>query len=250
MNSGDYNIEAENACASLLSQFNSNFIFDICSRTLDVKDAPAIRDAPNIVSAAEMNFNDLISQFPADIENIKTVRSLTFLEIIDRLCSYYDATFVDPGEEYHFVLARDMYYFLACGYCRCLIKFMAWAVYKHADELYTVIYGNGTNKNKDTATIYNKRMFKNNPKLGMVLVNLKQALNYILGMDFSFHEILKFTMIQDEIVYLCENSFKFHQDFYNYYKATMANEYYRPLIESNISFHIQSHYLNHDLYLT
>ena len=244
MNSGDYNIEAENACASLLSQFNSNFIFDICTRTLDVKDVPAIRDAPNIVNAAEMTFNDLASQFPADIENIKTVRAMTLLEIIERLCTYYDARFVDPGEEYHFVLARNMYYFLACGYSRCLIKFLAWAIFKHSNELYDMVVTADNRKGKDTASVYNKKMFKDNPKLGTVLVHLSQALNIVLGMDISLYEILKYTFIEDEIVYLCDNSFKFTQDFYNFYRATMSNDFYRPLLESNISFHIQTHYLS------
>lgn len=244
MNSGDYNIEAENACASLLSQFNSNFIFDICTRALDVKDAPVIIESPNIVNSAEITFNDLKNQFPVDIDNIKIIRDRTYLEIIDRLCTYYNARFIDPGEEYHFLLARNMYYFLACGYVRCLIKFLSAHIYKHRFELYDALNMNDAKKNKDTSTIYNKKICKNDPKLGLIVANLNEVINYVLGMDIEFEEILKYVFMDEGIVNLIYDSFKFENDFYNFYKETMNKEVYRPSIESSICLQLISHYGN------
>ena len=244
MNSGDYNIEAENACASLLSQFNSNFIFDICTRTLSTKDVPSIEESPNIVSAAEITFNDLMVQFPVDVENIKVVRDITYLEIIDRLCTYYDAIFVDQGDQYHFIVARNMYYFLACGYVRCLMKFLSSHIYKNRNELYDVLSANIPKKSKDTSTIYNKKVFKNDHKLGLMITNLSTVLNYVLAMDISFEEILSYVFMDEFMVELLGNSFKFRTEFYNFYKATMSMEVYRPIIESQISLQLQSHYAN------
>ena len=244
MNSGDYNIEAENACASLLSQFNSNFIFDICTRALEVKDAPMIIESPNIVNSAEITFNDLKQQFPVDVENIMVVRNRTHLEIIDRLCTYYHAQFIDPGEEYHFILAKNMYYFLACGYVRCLIKFMSAHIYKNRMELYDVLNMNEAKKNKDTSTIYNKKIYKNDSKLALIIANLHEVINYVLGMDISFEEILKYIFMDDDMVDLIYSSFKFQFEFFDYYKATMNREVYRPSIESNINLQLMSHYAN------
>ena len=180
MNSGDYNIEAENSCASLLSQFNSNFIFDICTRTLNTKDVPSIEESPNIVNAAEITFNDLMNQFPVDVENIKVVRDMTYMEVIDRLCTYYDAVFVDPGDEYHFLLARNLYFLLASGYSRCLIKFLSSRIYKNKNELYEIIGNQDIKRSKDTTTSYYKRICKNDPKLGYIISNIGEALDYIL----------------------------------------------------------------------
>ena len=244
MNSGDYNIEAENSCASLLSQFNSNFIFDICTRTLNTKDVPSIEESPNIVNAAEITFNDLMNQFPVDVENIKVVRDMTYMEVIDRLCTYYDAVFVDPGDEYHFIIARNMYYFLACGYVRCLTKFLASHIYSNRSSLYEALNMTTNKKNKDTSTIYNKKIFKNDYKLGIMIANLKQVLNYVLGTDIPYEEILEYIFMDEFMVSLLSNSFKFRTEFYNFYKNTMSIEMYRPIIESQISLQLQTHYAN------
>ena len=244
MNSGDYNIEAENACASLLTQFNSNFIFDICSRTLEVKDTPSIQEAPNIVNSAEITFNDLKQQFPADIENIRYVRDQTHLEIIRNLCTHYNAQFIDPGEEYHFIIARNMYYFLASGYVRCLIKFLSAHIYKYRNELYDAMNLNELKKNKDTSSIYNKKLFKNDIKLAVIITNISNVLNYVLGRDIELFEILQYIFIDETIVELLYNSFKFEEDFYNNYRYTMSLEVYRPNIESSIVLQLSSHYAN------
>lgn len=240
--SSEYNIEAENACASLLSRFNSNYIDDLCNYALSIKDIPTIEVPPNIVTAAEITFNQLKEQFPADQDNIMNVRDQTHVEIIERLCKFYNAQFIDHGAEYHFIIARNMYYFLACQYSRCLIKFMSAHIYNNRNELYNELNIAESKKSKDTATIYNRKMFKNDQKLGLIIVNINQVLNYILGMDISLEEILNYIFIEPEIVELLCNSFKFEQDFYNFYKQTMALDQYRPMIESNIILQLQNHY--------
>ena len=245
MCSGDYNIEAENACARLLTQFNTNFILDICDNTLSTKDSPSIISTPNIVTASEFSFKDLLEQFPGDEENIKMVRSETHIEIIQRLCSYYHAEFLDPGDEYHFMLARNYYYLLASGYSRCLIKFLSANIYKNRNELYDLLINDADiKKSKDITSGYYKRVCKNDPKLGLLIVYIQSVLDYILGLDISFHEILEYIFIKPEIIELMANSIKFEEPFYNYYKRTMDNTNYRPIIESNIILQLQSHYGN------
>lgn len=244
MCSGDYNIEAENACARLLTQFNSNFIYDICDNALDVKDSPSITTTPNIVTAAEFTFNDLLSQFPADEVNIKQVRDTTHLEIIDKLCTHYRITFIDPGDEYHFLLARNLYFLLASGYSRCLIKFLSSRIYKNKNELYDLIANQDVKKSKDTTTSYYKRVCKNDPKLGYIISNIGLVLDYILGLDISFYEILEYIFVDSTIVELMANAFKFEDEFYNEYRNTMKMDIYRPTIENCIILQLQSHYGN------
>ena len=244
MCSGDFNIEAENSCAILLTQFNSNFIFDICDNALSVKNSPSITTTPNIVTAAEFTFNDLLSQFPADEVNIKQVRDITHLEIIDKLCRYYHITFIDPGDEYHFLLARNLYFLLASGYSRCLIKFLSSRIYKNKNELYDLIGSQESKRSKDTTTSYYKRICKNDPKLGFIISNIGEALDYILGLDISFYEILEYIFIDPNVVELMGNAFKFENEFYNEYRNTMKMDIYRPTIENNIILQLQSHYGN------
>lgn len=243
LNSGEFNIEAENACASLLTQFNSNYIYDICNHSLLIKDQPSINEAPNIVNACEFSFKQLKEMFSIDAANIDEVRDRTYMEIIDRLCKFYDADFIDPGDEYHYLLARNMYYFLCSGYVRCLIKFMSHHIYKNRNELYETLNIVDAKKSKDTSTVYNRKIYKQDQKLGLIIANIDTVINYILGQDIPFEEILDYIFMDKDLVYTIHNSFKFRQDFFNFYKATM-NTMFRPSIISNIVLQLQSHYAN------
>ena len=75
------------------------------------------------------------------------------------------------------------------------------------------------------------------------------ALDYILGLDISFYEILEYIFVDPNIVELMGNAFKFENDFYNEYRNTMKMDIYRPTIENNIILQLQSHYGN-DIDLT
>lgn len=245
MCSGDYNIEAENACSKLLTQFNSDFIMDICDSALAVKDAPSIISTPNIVNSAEFTFKDLFEQFPADEANIKQVRAQTWIEIIERLCRYYKAEFLDPGDEYHFLLARNYYYLLASGYSRCLIRFLSNHIYKNRNELYEVLMSDPElKKAKDITSGYYKRVCKNDPKLGLLISNAHLALDYILGLDISFYEIIQYIFMKPDVIELMANSIRFEEPFYNNYRKTMRNKNYRAALESGILFQLQCFYTN------
>ena len=243
MNSGDYNIEAENACAKLLTMFNTEYIYDICENALSIREIPSIVTTPNIVNVLDFAFSDLKNQFPGDEENIREVRAQTHLEIIQRLCREYDAIFMDPGDEYHYILARNMYYFLVCGYVRSLIKFISSHIYKNRTELCNALITDAKRKHA-SASIYSKQAYKNDPKLAIIVSNMSQTIDYIMGMDVTLYEILQYIIMDKSIVEVICNSFKFNEDFFNFYRRTLSNPVTRPAIEGSIQMQLITHYSN------
>ena len=179
--------------------------------------------------------------YPDDIANIEYVRDQTHIEIIERLCHYYKATFYDQGAEYHYILAKHMYYFLACGYARCLIKFLSSYIYKNRNELYNELKLNDAKKNKDTATVYNKKIYKDDQNLAIIIANIDKVVGTVLANEITFEEIIRFIFIDESIVEIICNSFKFENEFYLYYRDTM-NGPNKPVIVSNIILQLQSYY--------
>jgi hypothetical protein len=239
--SGDYNIEAENNCASLLSNFNSNYIYDVLNFALSVKDIPSIQERPNIVAASELTFKQLYEEYPADRDNIFEVRRETFKEILSKLGYFYKATFADPGEELWYRFTKDIYYFLACGYVRCLIKFMASHIYANRKELVQIVNPAEAKKSKDSATTYYKKRFSNDEDLALIIANIDVVIDVILGQDIELIDILKYIFIDENWAILLANSFQFEVPFYDFYKETMKG-LNRPTIVSNIMLQLQSHY--------
>lgn len=241
LNSGDYNIEAENACASLLSQFNSQYIFDICRWGLMNREVPSIIEKPNIVNSAEMCFNQMKITYPTDVPNITEVRDTTYIEIIDYLCKNDNFEFIDQGEETHMPLAQLLYYFLVCGYNRCLIGFFTAYIYDNKYDLYESLKIGDLKKSKDTSTIYNKKFFKKDLRLGLIIANIEYVISSICGNDIPFEQIIKYVFPDLSTGSILLNSLRPVDDVFSKYKKTLFGPYHAPIV-ANIQLSLQGLY--------
>ena len=85
---------------------------------------------------------------------------------------------------------------------------------------------------------------KNDPKLGLLISNAHLALDYILGLDISFYEIIQYIFMKPDVIELMANSIRFEEPFFNQYRKTMRNKNYRAALESGILFQLQCFYTN------
>ena len=233
LSSGDYNVEGENACASLLAQFNSNYIYDLCTYALSVKDSPSIVRPPNIVQSSEITFNELKQMYPSDVANINEVRDQTYIEIIRLLCNSYQLDFIDQGEQTHFPLAHFLYYFLACGYSNCLTQFFTNYIYHNRNDIYDQLNIGDYKKNKDSSTLYNRKVYKKDIKLGLIIANMDTVIKNMTTMDITLADILKYVMQDQNINNLVLASVQEKREFFKFYKDTLYGQFY-PIILANI----------------
>lgn len=166
---GNYSINglnqmaSENEVASVLSNFNSSFVYDIINEKLNGRFNIAMSmQNTNMVVAFEQNFKDLIATYPTDIKNINTVRTETYKEIIEMICAYYGITYilppVDESTDYY-VLAYYLYDFLVSGFFNHISTFYARYIYANKEQIYDSMNLEAYRKNKDSSTLYGKKIF-------------------------------------------------------------------------------------------
>lgn len=241
LNSGEYNVEAETAAASLLSRFNSQYIFDICNYTLQNRQVSSIIEKPNIVNSFELSFNELKAMYQDDILNINNTRDESYLEIIRSVCNFDDMEFIDQGEITHFPLACHFYYLMACGYIKCMTHFFTRYIYANRIDLYESLKIGDMKKNKDTSTIYNRKVYKKDLRLGLIISNIDYVVNAICANDITFEEILKLVFDDPSLVNLISSSIRPKTEFFEIYKNSL-NSVYRAAIVSDIQWSLHSIY--------
>lgn len=237
-NSQVYNIQTENEVAIILSRFNSNFIFDVIRDNLAQKFNYSFISAPNVVAAFEQNFKYFQIRYPSDYDNIEVVRISTYKEIINILCNEYNLQFNDNDGLDYYSLALYLYDFLACNFNNYMVSFFANYIYKEKNSLYEFLNMEALKKNKDSSTIYGKKIYKD-PKLAILNANLNSVIASICNFDITFENILSIVYSNKNIVnYLTAHVSPINDFFKSTYCYSFSLDM-QPVILTNIRLEIQ-----------
>lgn len=190
----------ENELAVVLSHYSSNFVYDIVHTQIESIMAgsaiSAINPPPNVVGAWEQNFKAIIDQYGAEgMTQIQEVRIETYREIIDIICQSFNLNFTVADVDL-FSAAYTLYDFFVCHLPTNIITFFSKYIYKERAAIYDSMALYEMKKNKDSSTIYGKRMYKD-IKLAVINANILKIITNLSGMDFDFQSIIN-TIIDDK----------------------------------------------------
>ena len=231
MNSSDkYNVVAENELTSVIAHFNTEFIMTVLTKAIEAKFYPnAYATIPNLVDSLNMNFDQIVQYYQSQeaSDRITQLRHETFREIINRICGVYSLNFtVEEIDVY--TAARFLYDFFVSNFTYYMCTFFARYIIREIDSLYEAMNLGELRKNKDTSTIYNKKIFENE-KLAIVMAHIDKVMRYLEGMDFSFQYIVSNCGLNMETVNYLLSIVSPTEDFYkDHYVNLIRNESVRP----------------------
>lgn len=241
--SGLNQMATENEVATVLSHFNSNFVYDIINEKLNWRFniAMSMQNA-NIVVAFEQNFKDLMATYPTDIKNIEIVRRETYKEIVDMICAYYGIEYTLPSEDDspnldYYTVAYCLYDFLVSGFFTYMGKFYAEYIYHNRDYIYDAMGLEAYRKNKDSSTLYGKKVFSD-VKVAVISACIATVVKNMDSFDIPVYTILTTIYGNTNIVNLL-NSIIINTsvDFFKtWYKAPADVE---ALLYTNIRFELR-----------
>lgn len=190
----------ENELAVVLSHYSSNFVYDIVHTQIESIiggfAVSAINTPPNVVGAWEQNFKAIIEQYGSEgMTQIQEVRTETYREIIDIICQSFNLNFTIADVDI-FSAAYTLYDFFVCHLPSNIIRFFSKYIYKERAGIYDTMALYEMKKNKDSSTIYGKRMYKD-IKLAVINANILKIITNLFGMDFDFASIIN-TVIDDK----------------------------------------------------
>lgn len=178
----------ENELAIVLSHYESDFVYDIVKSQINsiIYPISSVSIPTNAVGAWEQNFKAIMDQYGAEgATKIQEVRQETYREIIDIICESFKLNFTIADVDL-FSAAYTLYNFFICNLRENITNFFAKYIYKERSGIYDSMGLSELKKNKDSSTIYGKRMYKD-IKIAVINANItKVVLNICDGMDFDF----------------------------------------------------------------
>lgn len=190
-NSQAYNIATENELAEVLSHYSSEFVFSIIDKSMSNRflTVPSVA-IPNVVGAWEQNFKAIIAQYGSDSTmEVARVRSETYREIIDAICKEFNLNFTIDDSVDLYSAAYQLYDLFVCNFAESLTTFFANFIYRERSSLYDSLGLADMKKNKDSSTIYGKKIYKD-IKLAIINANIDMVIREVCAMEFPFHAII------------------------------------------------------------
>lgn len=190
-NSQAYNISTENELAEVLSHYNSEFVFSIIDKSMSSRflTVPSVA-MPNVVGAWEQNFKAINAQYGSDSTiEVARVRSETYREIIDAICKEFNLNFTIDDSVDLYSAAYQLYDLFVCNFAESLSTFFANFIYRERSSLYDSLGLADMKKNKDSSTIYGKKIYKD-IKLAIINANIDMVIREVCAMEFPFHAII------------------------------------------------------------
>ena len=235
------NINADKALASVLSNFDSNYITHIVSDSLEMKFRPYSNSLPGVYSI-ESTFNNLLNNIeePDARRNILEVRENTYLEIIDIICKYYDIQF-NPSEDTDLYSAVYwIYNFFVSDFTNTILNFYINYILKGKDGIYSYLNLEKNKKDKDSTTIYSKKVCGTDEKISIIHANIETVLDAISSFDIGFQNLVLYSIGNNEqLTSFLLSSIVDINDVFKYHFASLLQTQYRADIITCVKLGLQ-----------
>lgn len=240
----------ENELAVILSHYNSNFVCDIVNDQISrIRSGSSmmISTPPNVVAAWEQNFKAILDQYGAEnATKIQEVRYETYKEIIDIICQSYNLNFTIADIDIYSA-AYTLYDFFVCRLTNYITKFYSTYVYKERSSIYESMGLSEMKKNKDSSTIYGKRMYKD-IKIAVITANITRIIENInSASEFDFTTFISIVLNDDRT--LCKYLLSLVSDNGNFFYDIIIPTFNNNIAEyiTGIRFGIQDYASSHDM---
>lgn len=221
INDQTYNIITETGLASVLSHYSTEFVISVLEETIKSKyETMPIVQFPNVVSAWESNFKMIMQQYrdlPQTQEEVMRVRSLTFIEIIDKICESFNLEFSKDENINLYTAAFVLYDFFVCKFSENMVNFFASYITAEKDSIYEYMNLAEYKKDKNASIIYGKKVFNNDTKLAIIIANINQVIYNLSNQDISLENIFGYipdTNLSNYLKSLVSDKEDFFKEFY------------------------------------
>lgn len=186
-----FNINTENEISIILSHFETRFVIDLITKNIEAMRMSIFTSGPNLVDAFEQQMKVIKDRYNDNEAEINDVRNKTYMEIINILCNTYDISInFDniPNQDYYSV-ARNLYDFLVSNFKRNIVNFFTLYIRKEKNSIYEIMNLADFKKNKDSTTLYNKKLYKD-AKLAIINSNLDHVIFNMATFPISLEDII------------------------------------------------------------
>ena len=240
-NTQAFSVATENELSEVLSHYSSEFIYSIIEKAMKSRfEGLPIIAMPNVVGAWEQNFKAIIAQYgEGSTSEVYRVRYETYQEIIKTICNEFGLYFTIDDNVNLYSAAFHLYELFVSKFTDNMTAFFANYIFKERDAIYDSLNLAELKKNKDSSTIYGKKVFKD-IKLAIINANIDMVISQISAMDFPFHTIIMSIYgANSEMARYILSIISADNDFFDRTCLRILNSDIRPEVITNIRFRLQ-----------
>lgn len=179
-----YELQSDNQIASILSQFDSNYIMDVVENTLqDMFNSFDTFSKPNVPKAYEDVFKTLYNAYPTDQDNINDTRYETYKSIISIICNRYGLQFNETEYTDMYTMAYILYDFFVSRFNFYMVDFYSRYIYEQRNDIYRTLNLEELSKERDTSSNYGRMVFGDQECMATITANLPMVLNFLRSID-------------------------------------------------------------------
>lgn len=235
-------IDTDAALASILSNFDSEYINDIVSDSINRKFNPFGSDMPNIVDILDRQFKAVLANSPDYKDEITECKIKTYFEILQIICNYYNLSInfdpysIDEIELYG--ITRSMYEVLVSSFTNTIINFFVSYIMQNVDSIVAYI-NQDPNAKKPKDNQIDPSMFIDS-KFILIHANMNYIIYNMASYDIPIDQMFRYIFDQNTSDRL-NNLFSDLGDFYkNHFASYIMDPKSTAGLLTNIKLTLQS----------
>lgn len=239
-NNTDFGIVSDSEIVSIISNFSDEMIMDIITKNAENKFRPYQYYVANLIVALESTFKDNIEKFPQFASESIQRREEIYSQILQQLCSLHGLSLnIDENTDLY-SLTYFLYDFTISRFTMNIINFFANYIVNETNTLYQYLNLSEVKKNKDSSSLYSKKIFKDNPKLAIIHSNLETVIDAICGFDIDMETLINITTYDKNITALLTNNIsEIHNLFNVLFVPYIKDPRYRAVIITLVRMRLQ-----------
>lgn len=239
-NNTEFGIVSDSEITSIITNFSDEMIMDIISRNIENKFRPYQYYVGNLIAAMESSFKSNAENYPQFFNESNQRRNEMYSKILMHLCSLHGLSLhVDENTDLY-SLTYFLYDFTVSRFTINIINFFANYIVNETTTLYEYLNLSEAKKNKDSTTLYSKKVFKGNSKLATIHANLEIVMDSICGFDINMETLINITTQDKNITtLLTSNISEIHNLFRVLFVPYINDPRYRAVIITLVRMRLQ-----------
>ena len=239
-NNTEFGIVSDSEIVSIISNFSDDMIMDIIHRNVENKFRPYQYYVGNLIAAMESVFKSNAEDYPQFFAESNQRRNEMYSKILMYLCSLHGLSLNVNENTDLYSLTYFLYDFTVSRFTINMINFFANYIVNETNTLYDYLNLSEAKKNKDSTSMYSKKIFKGNAKLATIHANLETVIDSICGFDIDMETLIYMTTYDENITsLLTSNISEIHNLFRVLFVPYVNDPRYRAVIITLVRMRLQ-----------
>lgn len=232
-------IRSDNALATILSNFDTEFIINMVRDSINMRFRPYETSLPSLHSI-EASFQAVLNNTDSsNIDKVMEVREKTYDEVIKEVCYYYGLEYTTNPTVDTYSAAFWIYDFFVSNFTSYFFVFIVNYIMTNKGELSHYIKLDPS-KERNSSILYAKNVISD-PDLANIHANLGEVLDNVFVMDITLQDIINYSMGVNNTVALFLNNIlnDINNDVFKNHYASIYNTPFRTDIITQVKIMMQ-----------